>query len=171
MLIELPPVWIILINVAAWPVIHLVVAWCFTQLPALVFDTKHWLCRERSWESDGRFYERALAVRWWKNLLPDAAPWFRAGFAKKRLTDDSADYLAQFARETCRGELAHWTMMLFTPVFFLINPWWADLIIIAYAVLANLPCIVAQRYNRLRLCRVLSLRAPGTNTSIIRHDR
>ena len=39
--------------------------------------------------------------------------------------------------------------------FFLWNPWWGDLIIVAYAVAANLPCIFAQRYNRSRLTRLL----------------
>lgn len=42
------------------------------------------------------------------------------------------------------------------PVFFLWNRWWADLIMASYAVLANLPCILVQRYNRLRFQRVLT---------------
>jgi hypothetical protein len=37
------------------------------------------------------------------------------------------------------------------PVFFLWNPWWGDLIIVLYALVANLPCILVQRYNRFRL--------------------
>ena len=45
------------------------------------------------------------------------------------------------------------------PVFFLWNPWWADLVMVAYALAANLPCILAQRYNRLRFQRLLARRS------------
>jgi glycosyl-4,4'-diaponeurosporenoate acyltransferase len=43
-------------------------------------------------------------------------------------------------------------------VFFLWNPWWGDAVIIVYAIGANLPCILAQRYNRLRLRHLLARR-------------
>ena len=65
-------------------------------------------------------------------------------------------YLQVFIRETWRGELCHWTVLAFTPLFFLWNPWWADLVCLAYALAANLPCIIVQRYNRLRLRKLLS---------------
>ena len=39
--------------------------------------------------------------------------------------------------------------------FFLWNPCWADLVMVAYALAANLPCILAQRYNRSRFQRLL----------------
>ena len=45
------------------------------------------------------------------------------------------------------------------PLFFLWNPWWADLIMLTYALMANLPCIFAQRYNRLRFQRLLARRS------------
>jgi glycosyl-4,4'-diaponeurosporenoate acyltransferase len=42
-------------------------------------------------------------------------------------------------------------------VFFLPwNPWWADLVIVTYAIAANLPCILVQRYNRGRLSKLLA---------------
>ena len=37
------------------------------------------------------------------------------------------------------------------PVFLLWNPWWLGLLMFAYAVIANLPCLIVQRYNRARL--------------------
>lgn len=57
--------------------------------------------------------------------------------------------------------MAHWTMLLAAPVFFLWNPWWADLIMVAYGVLANVPCILVQRHNRLRFARVLARQHRG----------
>lgn len=43
-------------------------------------------------------------------------------------------------------------------LFFIWNPLWAGFIMIAYAILANLPFILTQRYNRPRLQRLLQLK-------------
>lgn len=157
--IELPTLWLVAVNVLGWPAIQLAVAWLFMRLPAGSFDPQSWLCRPRMWEAGGRLYERVFAVKLWKRRLPDAAPWFRGGFAKKNLSAADPSYVSRFIGETCRGECAHWTMMLAAPLFFLWNPWWADLIMVAYAIAANLPCILVQRYNRLRLSRLGSGRS------------
>jgi glycosyl-4,4'-diaponeurosporenoate acyltransferase len=149
--IELPTAWVITLNLAGWPVIQLVLSWAFTRMPVGWFDPGG----ARLWEPGERFYERVLGIKRWKDRLPDAARWFGSGFAKGALAANNPDYLRRFARETWRGELCHWAALALAPVFFLWNPWWADLIMIVYALLANLPCILVQRYNRLRLQRVL----------------
>jgi glycosyl-4,4'-diaponeurosporenoate acyltransferase len=64
--------------------------------------------------------------------------------------------LRRFVLETRRGETCHWLAILFTPLFLLWNPWWGFAVNLAYALLANVPCIVAQRYNRARLLALLS---------------
>jgi glycosyl-4,4'-diaponeurosporenoate acyltransferase len=155
-LIELPIVWIVVLNVAGWLVIQLGLAWAFTRMPVEWFNPGP----PHVWEEGGRFYERSFAIKRWKARLPDAARWFDGGFAKGELTGRDSDYWRRFSRETWRGELCHWFAIGCAPVFFLWNPWWGDLIIVAYALAANLPCILAQRYNRLRLLRVLSRRGP-----------
>jgi glycosyl-4,4'-diaponeurosporenoate acyltransferase len=150
--IELPIAWIVVLNVVGWPVIQLGLAWLFTQFPVAWFNPR----RTRTAEHEERFYERCLGIKRWKDWLPDAARWFGGGFAKGSLAGRDADYLGRFIRETWRGELCHWCALGCAPLFFLWNPWWADLIMVAYAVLANLPCILAQRYNRARLHRLLA---------------
>ena len=35
------------------------------------------------------------------------------------------------------------------------NPWFLGLLMLAYAVIANLPCLIVQRYNRARLLRLI----------------
>jgi glycosyl-4,4'-diaponeurosporenoate acyltransferase len=48
--------------------------------------------------------------------------------------------------------------MFLTPLFFLWNPpsiWW---VMAAYALAANGPCLIAQRYNRIRLQGALKRR-------------
>ena len=83
------------------------------------------------------------------------AQWFGLGFAKTSLAGLQATYLERFIRETWRGELCHWAALGCTPVFFLWNPLWADLVMVSYALVGNLPCILAQRYNRARFQRLL----------------
>ncbi|MGA2247259.1 MAG: glycosyl-4,4'-diaponeurosporenoate acyltransferase [Verrucomicrobiota bacterium] len=152
MLIDLSTIWIVMLNVAGWPVIQFGLAWLFTTMPVAWFESD----APHSWEQGGRFYERVFGIKRWKDRLPDAARWFHRGFAKGSLAGRDPDYLRRFIRETWRGELCHWFALGCTPVFFLWNPWWADLVMVGYAAMANIPCILAQRYNRLRLRRLLA---------------
>lgn len=152
--IELPIAWVVVLNVAGWPVIQFGLAWLFTRMPETWFDPPS----PGAWERGGRFYERVFAIKRWKDHLPDAALWFGVGFAKTTLTGLDPAYLRRFIRETWRGELCHWSAMGCAPLFFLWNPVWADVVMVAFALVANLPCVLAQRYNRLRFQRVLARR-------------
>lgn len=152
--IELPLIWIIVLNCVGWPVIQLGLAWLFTRMPESWFHPPgHGAGKFETW-----LYDRIFHVRRWKDKLPDAAAWFGGGFAKRALATTEPAYLQRFIRETWRGELCHWCALAFLPVFFLWNPWWADLVMVVYAVSANLPCILAQRHNRTRLRRLLARR-------------
>jgi len=154
--IELPVVWIIILNVAGWLVIQLGLAWVFTRMPREWFNPAPTSTREKGVQ----FYERIFAIKRWKDWLPDAARWFTGGFPKGTLSGKDPEYLARFICETWRGELCHWLAIGCVPAFLLWNPWWGDLIIVAYAFAANLPCILVQRYNRFRLARLLAARMP-----------
>ena len=158
MRIDLPIAWIVVLNVAGWPAIQLALAWAFTRMPVAWFHPGP----VRRWERGGRVYERLFAVKGWKDRLPDGARWFGGGFAKATLRGANPEHLRRFTRETWRGELCHWAALGFAPVFFLWNPWWADWIIAAYALAANLPCILVQRYNRARFERALG-RIPASS--------
>lgn len=141
---------ILLANILGWPLVHLTISYVSIRLPSDLFARDNWLTASRHWESDGRFYRKWLGVRRWKALLPDGAPWL-GGFAKNRLSARNTGYLREFIRETRRAEIAHWCMLGCLPVFFIWNPPWACWVMTAYAIASNLPCIVAQRYNRLAL--------------------
>jgi len=148
-LIELPSPITVALNVFGWPVIQLLSAWIFTRMPAGWFAAP----RPLRWERQGATYDRLFRPRAWKHRLPEGATWFTGGIAKRGLIGrDPASHRA-FARETWRGELCHWSVIACTPVFFLWNPWWADLIMVSYALAANMPCIIVQRYNRARIHR------------------
>ena len=114
---------------------------------------------ERSFERDGRFYERRLRIRAWKDRLPEAGAYFRGGFAKDSLTDRSSANLQRFVAETRRAEYVHWTNVVAGPVFLLFLPLWGGLVMVAFALTVHMPFVAIQRYNRIRLQRTLDARA------------
>lgn len=150
-LIELPSLWNILLDVAVWAVIHLVVAVLSIRMPLHRFAVDSPLYRTRAWEEGGRVYQRVFHIRRWKHLLPDGGSWFKNGFAKKHLTGRDAAYFARFAAESRRAEWTHWLCIPPAFLFFLWNPVPVGFVMILYALAVNLPCILAQRFNRPRL--------------------
>jgi glycosyl-4,4'-diaponeurosporenoate acyltransferase len=155
MLIELPEIWIVVIDFVLWFTIHLSIAYIGTILPARYINIQSALFRKRVWENDGLIYEKVFFIKKWKEILPDGSALFKKGFRKKRISSLNAEYLNLFIIEVCRAEAVHWIVILFSPVFFIWNYWWAGIIMIVYAFVANLPCIFAQRYNRIRLYRLV----------------
>ena len=144
-------------NILGWPVVHLTIGFVSVRLPSEFFARDNWLTAARRWEADGGLYREWIGIRKWKSLLPDGAPWL-GGFAKEKLFARDTEYLRRFILETRRAEIAHWCMLGCLPLFFLWNPPWACWAITAYALAANIPCILAQRYNRLALTRVTKSR-------------
>jgi len=149
--IELPTIWIVILNVLLWPVIQVALAWGFTRMPVCWFNPP----ATPAFES-AVFHEKFLWIKHWKNLLPDGADWIGGAFNKSQLRATDREYLHRFIIESWRGELCHGCALLFVPVFFLWNPWWGNCVILAYALIANLPCLIAQRYNRIRLRHLLA---------------
>lgn len=155
MLVELPPWLIVILNVVAVPSIHLGLSWIYTRLPSSRFKPKSFLYRTRSWEKSGAFYQSVFAIRNWKGMLPDAAPWFD-GFAKGNFKTKERSYIDRFIVETCRGEEAHYAQLIGLLITVMWNPWpIAGIIMISYALLTNLPCVLLQRFTRARLRRLL----------------
>jgi glycosyl-4,4'-diaponeurosporenoate acyltransferase len=140
-------------NLIGWPVIHLAASFLALRIPSRILARDTWLTAPRSWEQDGQMYRDWLAIRKWKSFLPDGAPWL-GGFAKKKLLKRDPVYLAQFLVETRRAEIAHWCTLACLPIFFIWNPPWARWVMTVYALTANLPCILVQRYNRIALTRM-----------------
>lgn len=153
--IELPAFWIITLNVSGWLAIQLGLAWAFTRMPIAWFAGA---LRGRP-PGNVRFYESVLGIRRWMDWLPDGTRFIGSAFSKRKLDQRSSAYLSRFAQETWRGEWCHWMAIVCAPAFFLWNPPWADAVIVAYAMCANLPCILVQRYNRIRIRRLLMRRS------------
>ena len=144
-------------NLLGWPIIQLTIGFVALRIPQDSFERDTWLTAPHGWEQEGRVYRDWFAIRRWKSQLPDGAPWL-GGFAKKKLLERNPTAIAKFLVETRRAEIAHWCMLGCLPIFFIWNPPWARWVMTAYALAANLPCIFAQRYNRLVLNRIVRAR-------------
>jgi len=144
----------IIIDIIAWLIIHVSVSLSIDKIPPESFNPKSWLYRERSWEKGGRTYKVLLRVKTLKGILPDGAALTKNKFRKKHLGNPDAAYIQRFIVETCRAELIHWGIFIFSPLFLIWNDWWIGMIMIAYGFVVNVPCVVTQRYNRIRLKRI-----------------
>ncbi len=156
-MIDLPLGWTVALNVLVWPLWQMTVSYLSFRLPVAWFKPESGFFAPFFFERGVFFYDKLLRIRSWKSLLPDGAAFFAGAFRKQRVAGRDRAYLARFRIETCRGEAAHWVSFAFFPVFALWNPPWAVVVMFVYATLANLPCILAQRYNRFKLTEILSV--------------
>lgn len=107
------------------------------------------LTRLRGWERDGLVYAR-FGIRRWKGRLPDLGGVFGGRRKHPGERRDPAAW-SEMAAETRRAERAHWLILLALPAEAVLRGGVILAPMAAYAAVANLPCIAAQRYNRGRL--------------------
>lgn len=150
---------LVILNVWIWGVLSVGAGYLYHRRPVTSFDHDSWLTRLLAFERDGRVYERRLRILRWKDQLPEAGGLFAGGFSKRTALSRSTGYLERFVVETRRAEVTHWALLAAGPFFFLWNPWYAGVLMLVYAVAANVPFIIIQRYNRARLLRILARRA------------
>lgn len=158
MIFDLPNILIVILNVLGIPITHFAIAWLTTQLPDYYFQIKQPFNSKEFSNPINPIYEKVLFIRLWKDKLPDAGPWLK-GFSKGTLQLTSTVYLSKFIEETRRGELSHWLQLLFICSFITWNPWPANVVIILYSLLSNLPCIFNQRFTRQRMLKILHKRS------------
>ena len=123
------------------------------------FDPEKRPFRGRKWEQNGRVYTK-LAIDKWKKLVPDMSR-ILPDMVKKELPGSgavTADQAAALVQETCRAELVHGASCLLGLAFLWLWPGCGGAIVLAvWVLLANLPFILIQRYNRPRLMRLAAL--------------
>ena len=147
---------IVVANSVGCAALQLGLARIFILLPRRWFEQDGFWGRERRGEA--YFYRRVLRVTKWKRLLPDGGAWMGSSFRKQQPSRKQS-YLREFLVEARRAEAAHWAMIVGTAVMFSWNPPWACLVLLGYALLANLPCIIVQRHNRFVLLRMVFRKA------------
>ena len=142
------------IDVAAWGCVHAGTGYIAHRIPATRLGHDTWLTRERRVERGGRVYER-LRIRSWKGRLPEAGDVFEGGVSKRHLGGRDDSRLHAFVVETRRAEVGHWMAAAAAPVFIVWNTLPVAVVMVVYGVGVNAPFIAIQRYNRMRVERVL----------------
>lgn len=148
----------IVVSCVVWASIGVASGLWFHRLPLERLEHDNWLTRPRAFEAGGHWYQRRLRVRRWKDRLPEKGDLFRDGFSKRHLIDRSTPHLLRFVAETRRAEMVHWANLVAGPLFLLWCPPLLGACMIAFGVVAHLPFIVIQRYNRERLRGILARR-------------
>lgn len=156
MIVEVPLLAAVLLDVVAWTAWSACVGWWAWRRPVARLATDGRLTRLRPFERDGAFWERRFGVRRWKDRLPEAGDLFPGGYSKRAVQHHDRAGLERFVAETRRAELTHWFIPAATPVFAVWNPLPLFVAMVGYAAVANLPCLVVQRYNRARLLAILA---------------
>lgn len=157
-LIFLPQGLTILLCFIVWPVLMVAAALLCTRLPERFFDYSSWFYRAHRWEKDGAIYQKLLRVRRWKKYLPDGGSLVKGGFEKKKLASFDKEHLDRYLLESCRAEMIHWLAMLPFWVFGFFTPTIVIFYMLLFALAVNLPCVIAQRYNRPRIVRIVARR-------------
>jgi len=145
----------LLSSALGWLGWSLVVGGLANRLPLAMLARDSWLTRPRPWGEASPAYERALGIRRWKRWLPDAGGVLPGGVAKAALACRQRPSLERLLLETRRAELVHLALWPFWLITALWLPPRGVLINLVFATLFNLPCLWVQRYNRLRLRRIL----------------
>jgi len=137
-------------SIVAWVLIGLSTGWYMHRVDAARLRHDSSISRLRRWETRS-FYRDRLKISRWKDRLPEAGGFFEGGFAKRRISDRSDAHLARWLAETRRAEYTHWLNIAAGPLFLLLFPPALAAVHVCFALLAHLPFVTIQRYNRLRL--------------------
>ncbi len=152
----LPTGWTLVLCFVVWIVISLSATYVCLFLPDKIFNPRAFFFHSHPFEKEGQIYETLFKVKRWKHHLPDGgALWKKKGYKKRELDNFSEENLVRFLRESCRAELTHWLVILPFWVFGFFLTATETWVMLLYGLLANLPCIIVQRYNRPRFLKLL----------------
>ena len=101
-------------------------------------------------------YEQRLGIRSWKRWIPDAGHALPGGIRKASLARRDPAALQRLVAETRRAEWVHWLLWPLWLLTLLWLPAGGVVVNLLFATVFNLPCLLLQRYNRLRLGLLLA---------------
>lgn len=157
MLVDLPMLGIIILDIVAWFFFHMTISLLLMKVPDSWYEKTQKGFTSWKWEKNGSIWQSLFRIKDWKKFLPDGTMIISEGYNKTHLPATDLESINKFIIETKRAELTHWLLIPPAFLFFIWNPIWAGLIMIVYALIANVPFIMAQRFNRPRLERLYRL--------------
>ena len=149
------PDWLTILSyIILWPLMQVSIAMLGNKISDKHFHPNLFWLKTRKWEKGGSFYKHIFKVDKWKRFLPDGANTHKTGFRKKQMIKYDPEYINAFIAETGRAEIFHWLQIVPFWVFGLWSPPFVIWVMLLYALIVNLPCIIVQRYNRPRLIKL-----------------
>lgn len=146
-----------------WPLLQILAMYISYKLPSKFFNPNKYIFQSFKFEQNGKIYKTIFKVQKWKKYLPDGAAVRKAGYRKKHIADFTNVNLEIFLQESCRAEFGHILAIFPFFVFGLFLPLPGLLFMFLYAFIVNLPCIIAQRFNRPRVSKLLAVKKGGKN--------
>ncbi|MEX3499858.1 glycosyl-4,4'-diaponeurosporenoate acyltransferase [Staphylococcus capitis] len=146
---------LIILHSLFWFVVQMSIAHLGTRIPKSFFEKYSYLFRSFQWEENGELWDHTLKVSKWKRLIPEGAQINKDIYDKSKLSLNIEE-TRSLLLEMRRAELIHWISIL--PVWLFVKaPRYIKMINIAYVLFSHLPVIVAQRYNRPRIERLIRI--------------
>ncbi len=134
-----------------WAVIQTLVSYICLKIPNRYFKPSKFPFASFEFEQEGDIYRKWFRVQSWKKYLPDGGALMGVEFCKKNLEHVTHANLQRFLIESCRAEMSHVMAIFPFWAFGFIAPPEVIWIMLIYAIALNMPCIIAQRYNRPRI--------------------
>ncbi len=146
----------LILNLGVWIFWFFLIGYLASLLPEKFLNKDYIFTNLWSFEKKPQWYRKYLFIDRWKDKMPELGGFFRKGFQKRSVAQGELNQLKLFIRETRRAEIAHWLMTAGWILTILFNPLWAVIFNIVFAHVVNFPCLIIQRYNRVRLTNVLN---------------
>lgn len=157
--VQLPAIWTIALFSVLWFLLHLAASEVCHRIDEKYLSVNNALFKTRIWEKEGKLYDRLLKARKWKKFLPEIYLFkqrtLKETLYKKEPDTKKNELLEQYLLESCRAELSHWLAITPFWIFGFFAPPSVILYMLLYALAANVPCIIVQRYNRPRITKML----------------
>lgn len=152
------PVKFILSNAVLWGIFHLLISALMLNFNIHKRAQINWLFKTYQFEQSGEIWNKIFKIKRLKGKLPESTLIMPGSFDSSQMHDTEPKTLNNYISETNRAELTHWLSILPAPLFFLWNPRKYWVLHLMYAVLSNMPFILAQRYNRPRLRKLYNIK-------------
>lgn len=154
-IIQLSYIQLLILIFIISPLVELAAVLIGRKVPLTLLTADRWLYATRKWEKGGSIYRKYFKINKWKKYIPEGAKCFKDDFEKNKLISTDTEYLSLFIAELCRAELVHWLMLIPFVFYYLFTPFFVATSLLIIASLINIPCIMAQRYNRPRVQALL----------------
>ena len=146
---------VVVLNIFLMASYHAFILFLCKNLKISFFNPDKKIYKIKSWELNGSFYIKFLRIKKWKDKLPQYVA--KDGFSKKTLRKNlNKEYISRFIIETCIAEWNHLMGCMYFVISFLVNSGFYAIIFSVLAIILNIPFLFIQRYNRIRLYKLLN---------------